>query len=458
MKPTPPFLSGRLPLVGHVLEFNKDRDGLFRRGYERHGSIFAIQLLSQPVAVVIGPEYQKLFFSETDKALNMETPYRFLQAIFGPVGFLAPHQTYMEQRPIFLEPFRHHKMVQYVAVMEREAQKWLDSLGDSGEVELVGAITALVQEIAGYALMGKEFQEEVGREFWEHYNVLSQALDPVLPPNWPLPKFRRRDRAKAAMRAIMKPIIAQRRQHPERYDDFMQDILNKPYKDGRPVEDDVVMNLMMALMFAGHETTAGQAAWTIIQILQHPAYHRLVQAEIEEHFPAGGPLSHHVITSLHHLEWAVRETERMRPSVSLLMRTVDEATEVGDYLLPPGWLVQVAPGLAHQLPELFASPDQYDPLRYAPGREEDKQHRFALIGFGGGLHKCAGMNFANTEMTIIAALFFQQFEAELVTKNPAVQHGLGASRPGKTVVRYRRKAVTAVDYEAVSLAGGAVWQ
>jgi sterol 14-demethylase len=92
------------------------------------------------------------------------------------------------------------------------------------------------------------------------------------------------------------------------------------------------------------------------------------------------------------------------------------------------------------LPALFDSPDTFDPLRFAPDRAEDKQNRFALIGFGGGTHKCTGMNFANTEMTIITALLFQQFDVELVTQHPQVQHGLGANRPSKTVVRYRRKS------------------
>jgi sterol 14-demethylase len=439
------MLSGRLPLLGHVLEFNKNRTDLFQRGYDRHGSIFAIQLLSQPVAVVIGPEYQKQFFTETDKTLDMEKPYRFLQAIFGPVGFLAPHPTYLEQRPILHEPFRHHKMAQYAAVMQRETQKWLDSLGREGEIELVRTIIDLVQQIAGYAILGDEAQEQVGREFWQHYDTISQALDPVLPPHWPLPKFRRRDRAKAAMQAILKPIIDHRRQHPDGYDDFLQDIVNKPYKDGRPVEDDIVMNLLLALMFAGHETTAGQAAWTIIQILQHPDYACLVQAEIQQQFPAGSALGHDVMGSLHHLEWAIRETERTRPSVSLLMRTVEQPIEVGGYHLPAGWLVQVAPGLAHLLPEVFPNPDQYDPLRYAPGRQEDKQHRFALIGFGGGTHKCVGMNFANMEMMIITALLLQQFDVELLTANTAVEHGLGASRPTPTVIRYRRKEVVSAE-------------
>jgi sterol 14-demethylase len=192
-------------------------------------------------------------------------------------------------------------------------------------------------------------------------------------------------------------------------------------------------------MFAGHETTAGQAAWTIILLLQNPDYLRLVQQEIQQVAPYGVHIDPRRMTQLDHISWAVREVERMRPSVDMLMRTVEQDVEVGDYVIPQGWLAQVAQDVAHNLPALFDDPESFDPLRYAPGRAEDKQDRFALIGFGGGTHKCTGMNFANMEMTVITALLFRQFDLELVTRHPQVQRGLGASRPDRTVVRYRRK-------------------
>ena len=122
-----------------------------------------------------------------------------------------------------------------------------------------------------------------------------------------------------------------------------------------------------------------------------------------------------------------------------MMRVVEEDMEVGDYQIPKGWLMQVATDVAHNLPELWDNPQQYDPLRYAPDRAEHKQDSFAMIGFGGGLHKCTGMNFANNEMMVITAMLFTQFEVELLTPSPSIEHGLGANRPTKTWIRYKRK-------------------
>ena len=56
------------------------------------------------------------------------------------------------------------------------------------------------------------------------------------------------------------------------------------------------------------------------------------------------------------------------------------------------------------------------------------------------------MNFANNEMMIITALLFQQFDLELVTKNPQVDRSMGASRPEKTLLRYTRKKHLSSDH------------
>jgi sterol 14-demethylase len=374
----------------------------------------------------------------------MHKTYKFLKAALGEVGFTGPPEVYAEQRPILHKPFKSEKSANSIKIMQIEVQQWLDSLGEQGEIELTSEITMLVQNVASHALMGKKFRDQAGPEFWRNYLLIGKALDPVLPPHLPLPKFIRRDRAKNRLRAMLRPIIAERRANPDQYDDILQDFVNARYKDGRIVADETILSLILALMFAGHETTSGQAAWTIIQILQHPDYLQAVQKEIGEYLPAGHTIDARTLVSLKHVFWAVQETTRMHPSASTLIRRAEEDIEIGDYRIPEGWPVFVCADVAQRLPGVFSEPQRYDPERFSPDRAEDKQHRFSIIGFGGGVHKCAGMNFANNEMMIITALLLQQFDLELVTKNPGVTRGMGANRPEKTLIRYRRKPAHAL--------------
>lgn len=439
----PPMVSGGLPVLGHVVEMLRDREGLFKRGHKEHGDLFTIKLGPQNAVVITGAEYNRHFYSETDKSLNMQDGYAFLKEAIGEILFTASPEAYYNQRPALQEVFKRERMIGYIQAMNIEVQRWLDSLGQTGEVDITQAMLQLTQFVAGRALIGPDFEEELGADFWKEYGAISASLDPVLPPTLPLPKFRRRDRAKKQIYATLRKLIQKRREHPERYNDLISTLLTTPLKDGSIMPDDLIVTMFMGLIFAGHETTAGQAAWLIALLLRHPDYLDLVKAEISEHVVYGQPLDGRVLSKLEHLYWAIDETTRLRPSADTQLRTVEEPIMIGEYEIPKGWRLMVSAATSHFLPDVFENPDQFDPLRYSPERGEGK-NPFAIVGFGGGVHKCTGMNFAKNEMAVIATLFFQQFDAELLSKDIRVVTGAGANHPSEVRVRYKRKPLSAL--------------
>lgn len=439
----PPVVSGRLPVVGHLFEMLRNRESLFKRGFSEHGDLFAIQLGPQPVLVVTGSKHNRQLYTETDKSLNMQDGYTFLKEAIGEILFTASTEDYYNQRPALQEIFKRERMVGYIQAMNTEVQRWLDSLGQSGEVDITEAMLHLTQAVAGRAFIGPEFEQELNEDFWNDYGAISASLDPVLPPNLPLPKFWRRDKARLKIRQTFLQLIQKRRDHPERYNDLITTLLTTPLKDGSILSDDLIVTMFMGLIFAGHETTAGQAAWSVALLLQHPEYLKLVQDEIQAQVSYGGAIDAAVLSKLDHIYWAVDETTRLRPSADTQIRTVSTPITVGDFTIPAGWRIMVSGATSHFLPDVFENPDRFDPLRYSPARGEGKDP-FAIIGFGGGIHKCTGMNFAKNEMAIIIALFFQQFDVELLSQDIQVVTGNGANRPSAVRVRYQRKPLTAL--------------
>jgi sterol 14-demethylase len=434
----PPLVSGGLPVLGHALEMMRSREDLFRRGFAQHGDIFTIKLGPQYAVVVSGAEYNKQVYTQTDKSLNMQEAYTFLKASIGEVLFTANKETYTNQRPVLQEVFRRERMAAYIQAMNIEVQRWLDGLGDSGEMDVTAEMLRLTQFVAGRALIGAEYEKELGTDFWAQYADISRSLDPLLPPHWPLPKFKRRDRARAAIRHIFQGLIEKRRQHPQQYDDLISTLLKTPLKDGTVMDDLTIVSMFTGLLFAGHETTAGQAAWLVTLLLQHPEYQTKVQTEINALIPPDTALDQEMINRLEHIFWAIEETTRMRPSADLQMRTVEQPLTLGEFELPKGWRVIVNAANSHFLPEVFRDPQRFDPLRWSPERGEGK-NPFAIVGFGGGVHKCTGMNFAKNEMAVIVALLFQQFKLELLSSEVHIVYGNGANHPSVVKVRYKKK-------------------
>lgn len=436
MASAPPVVSGALPVVGHIPAFMRDRGKLFQRGYEEHGQVFSLKL-PNPVAVVAGSDLNRWFYGETDRTLNISKPYEFLKAAVGEVLFTASKELYEEQRPLLKVIFSNERMAGYVAAMNAEVEHWLATLGDEGEVEISGAMSRLTQYVAGRAFLGDSFREQLGEDFWAAYGDIGKSLDPVLPHHWPLPKFRRRDRAKARIREILAPLCDARRRNPDAYDDVIGILANTPLPDGRTLSLDAIVSLWTGLLFAGHETTAGQAAWSIILPLQHPE----VRARLEEEVAAvdtSAPLGPKELRSLTYTYRVIDETTRVRPSADLQMRAVEEPVEIHGFQIPAGWRVMVTSAVSHRLESHFQDPERFDPDRFSPERGEGKD-AYAIVGFGGGRHKCTGMNFAKNEMAIILAKFFGRYELELLTKDPHIVTGLGANRPSPTRIRYRRR-------------------
>lgn len=435
---TPPMVSGGLPVIGHALEMMNNRRQLFERGYAEHGKLFTISLGNQNAVVLGDKDHNRIFYAETDKKLNISDVYDFLHAAIGEVLFTAGLEVYNNQRPVLLAIFKRERMEKYIEAMNIEVGRWLEALGDAGEINISAEMQRLTQYVAAHAFLGEDFRQELDDDFWSAYADLGKSLDMVLPPNLPLPKFRRRDRAKQYIRDVFAQLAEKRRRNLDAYDDLITILLTTPQKDGTFMDDDAIATMFTGLMFAGHETTAGQAAWTIIQLLQNPDYLAQVQTEIEAELSDDTSIDAYKLHKLNHLYWAIDETTRLRPSADVQMRIAEEDIVIGDYEIPAGWRLIVSEVVAHYDPNTFSDADEYDPMRHAPERNE-ASNPFSIIGFGGGIHKCTGMNFAKNEMAIITAHLLNQYDLTLVTPNPRVVTGMGANRPSDTIIRYQRK-------------------
>jgi sterol 14-demethylase len=232
--------------------------------------------------------YHEFFFEQTDKKLVLDRAYRFIGPMFGePVSFVAGPEAYREQRPLYGEIFTSRKMATYVAIMAQEVRAWRETLGTEGSFELVATCEQLTRHIAVHAFLGADFRQRVDETFWHLFRDLLAGLDPILPPWLPLPKFRRRDRAKRQLHALLRPLLAERRAHPAAHDDFLQTLVEARYADGRPWTDTLIISFILSLIFAGHETTAAQTSWALILLLQHPDCLYRVRAEQDALLPPG---------------------------------------------------------------------------------------------------------------------------------------------------------------------------
>lgn len=437
-----PLVEGGAPLLGHLVQFFRDPVSVLKRGYRTRGRLFALSFMGRRMNVMLGPEHNRFFFEETDKLLSIRESMPFFLKMFSPQFYsFAEMEEYLRQRAIIMPRFKAASMKQYVPVMVEESLNLVHRLGDEGEFDLIPTLGPVVMDIAAHSFMGREFHEKLGHEFFDLFRDFSGGMEFVLPLWLPTPKMIRSQRAKKKLHAILQSWIDKRRAAPLDPPDFFQTMIETAYPDGRPVPDEIIRHLILLLVWAGHETTAGQVSWALADLLQNPDYQAVIRAEIAAQLGGGDgrDFGWEQAIAMEKMDLALRETERLHPVAYLLSRKAREDIERGGYRIRKGEFVLLAPSVSHRMEETFPDPDRYNPERFNPANPEAKTESNTLIGFGGGVHRCAGVNFARMEMKVLVAILLQHYDMELIDAVRPIA-GAGTYWPAQPCrVRYRKR-------------------
>ncbi|WP_414588775.1 cytochrome P450 [Scytonema sp. PCC 10023] len=446
LKKSPPRLPGGLPYLGHIFEFQRNPVGLLQRGRDQFGEVFSFLLAGSWMTVFTGPKANEAYFRAPDDQLSAKEAYQFTVPIFGKgIAYDTTPEIMSEQLGFVFPALREERLQRYAQLMATEAEAYFDTWGQEGEVDLLEAMNELTIFIASRCLIGQEFRQNVSTEFPRLYKDLEGGINLLafFQPYLPLPSFQRRDKARVRMVELISQIIAQRRSRGIEGEDFLQTLMTAHYKDGTALSDDNITGLLLTLLFAGQHTSAVLATWTGILLLQHPQYLTPILTEQQEYLGNGQEMSLNVLRQLVALERSIKEAERLRPPLIMLMRKVLRDLEYGEYCISAGSLAMVAPAVSHRIPEIFPNPERYDPDRFSVGREEDRKATYALLGFGGGRHRCIGQTFAYQQVKVIWSVLLRRFDLKLVHQEYQPDYStfvVGPRQP--SLVSYRRKPQT----------------
>ena len=439
-----PELAGGWPLLGHLAQFQKDPVSTLHRGWRDHGEIFRLRLGPRDLVLFVGPEAHDFYFKASDEELDAKAVYQFTVPIFGRgVAYDVAPEIMSEQLGFLFPALGAPSMRRFVRLMLKETSDFADGLGEEGEIDLPSAMNRLTVNIASHCLLGREVREQVDEGFADAYHDLQKGINTLgfFLPRLPTAAHRSRDRARRRVAALFGEIMAERRRTEAAPEDFMQALMHARYKDGRGLSDDEITGILLTVLFAGQHTSAVLATWTGLELMAAPTYVARLRDEIEEVYAQGEELSLASLKRQTVMENAVRECERLHPPLILLVRKVLKPLRFGDYDVPAGALAMVSPAVSHRLPDVFADPERFHPDRFAPPASEDRQHRYALIGFGGGKHLCMGKHFAIAQLKAIWTVLLDRFDWFLDTEMPAPNYGSWVTGPEEPCrVRYRRRS------------------
>ncbi len=419
--PTIPTVSGGGGDTGHLEELRVDPIGLLERVRAECGDVGRFRLADRDVVLLTGAEANEVFFRAPDEDLDQAEAYPFMTPVFGE-GIVFDASPERRREMLHNQSLRDKYMRGHAETITREVQEMVAGWDDAGEIDLLDWFAELTLYTSSSCLIGRRFREQLDRHVAELFHDLERGTDAVafVDPYADIESFHRRDAARAALVERMETILASRRvgpdeegAAPEGERDLVDVLESITDEDGTPrFSADQVTGMFISMMFAGHHTTSGTAAWTLIELLRNPEWFARVVAEHDALAAEGEELTYQALREMPVTESAIKEALRLHPPLILLLRVAKVAIEVEGFTIEPGMLVGASPSVSNRIPEDFADADTFDPGRYLEPRHDDLDNPWTWIPFGAGRHRCVGAAFAMMQLKAIFSILLRDWTFE----------------------------------------------
>jgi cytochrome P450 len=398
----------------------------------RYGDSFTLQIANEGTWVFItDPEAVKQVFTGDPRLLHAGEANIVLLPVLGSNSVLllddAPH---MAQRKLLLPPFHGERLKGYADTMAEVAEAEIGRWPLGRPLRAWASMQALTLEVIMRTVFGVQDEERKDRLGTALSEALRWGGDPrrmamlaaLGPKRVARMKLFRRV-LDPADRLVYEEIRAHREAGElERRDDIMSLLLQATHEDGSSMSDRELRDELVTLLVAGHETTATSLTWALERLVRHPEMLERLREDDDDYADA-----------------VVKETLRLRPTVSIVLRRLKEPMEIGGRLLPAGANVAPCIYLMHRRPDIYPDPLAFRPERFLEGQGGT----YTWIPFGGGVRRCIGASFALLEMRIVLQTIARHLELSPADARPERMNRraifLTPARGGEIVARARTR-------------------
>lgn len=352
--------------------------------------------------------------------------------LFGK-GLLFSNGEYWLRQRRLIQPGFHQKKIQalYEIIVET-IDEFMLTFPTGDRVDVYPSIYQLAFNIAIRSLFDIKLSpgsvQEISRLFGELQDFLVKDINkPLRRFLYPLTKADQIHFRKAKeLREIFRDILLQRRADGGSYNDLLDMLLKTRYEDtGEPMPDEQVIDEMLILIMAGHETTANTLSW----LLHLVASDKVVQEKLTGILASIDPYES---VKNEYLQAVINESMRLRPAAWMTDRVALTDDRFGDYSFPKGTIIMSFFYGIHRHVDHWTDPDRFWPERFLD--EQSKVRKCpAFFPFGAGPRMCIGNNFAMAEMSLVLHAFFRLFRISPTERSPELKPMM-TLRPDKVVL------------------------
>jgi cytochrome P450 len=402
-----------LPILGHLIETFRGGPEYPLHLYNTLGPVSFADSPIMPSIVALGPDATQTIFSNRNKDYSQKGWHPVIGPFFNRGLMMLDFGEHMQHRRIMQEAFVRTRLAGYVEHIDAVASQVVanDWVTNDARFLLYPAMKELTLDIASVVFMGHEpgTDHELVTKVNEAFTTTTRAGGAIVRVGMPPFKWWRGLKARRVLEDYFAARVAERRQADGT--DMLTVLCHTSDEDGNSFSDEDIVNHMIFLMMAAHDTSTSTTTTMAYYLAANPEWQDRARDESDR--LGDGPLDIDALDKLETLDLVMNESLRMVTPLPFNMRQTVRDTDLLGYYVPAGTNVMTWPGMNHRLPELWTDPDKFDPDRFAEPRAEHKRHRYAFAPFGGGAHKCIGMVFGQLEIKTVLHRLLRRYRLEL---------------------------------------------
>ena len=390
------------PIVGTTLMELADPDAFTARMRAAHGPVYRVRSFGRRGVNLIGPAANELILFDRDKLFSNEQGWGPLLNLLFPRGLmLMDHDAHRIDRRALSIAFKPEPMKAYSDLLNRDIARGTKAWGagaDTFPIRMYDAIKTLTLQTAATSFLGLPLGPQADRLNHAFTAMVQAAVAPIRRP-LPLTAMGRGVAGRRTLVTWFTRLLAERRAQPGQ--DMFSQFALATRDDGTLLPADVVVDHMIFLLMAAHDTITSSFTTLIWHLAQNQDWQDRLRAEGLA--AAGGPgrsLPHGALAQMDQTDLAFKEALRIMPPVPALpRRALRDFTFMG-HRIPAGVNVGINPAAVHADPAYWPDPTRFDPLRFTPDKVAAR-HKYAWVPFGGGAHMCLGLHFATMQTKIL---------------------------------------------------------
>lgn len=393
------YIKGRF-FFGKSLEFKKDALGFFQSCASTYPNYQRFKFAHLNMLSISSPDYIDYVLRKNNKNYKKGIEYDHLKPTLGNGLLTNEGDHWLKQRRLAQPAFHKTTISNFQNEIKRICVDFLDKKPNN-KMDVHPWFMEMTVEIISQLMFSttvKENTKLIGESLEVAIAESYRRLQMLIPsPLWlPTPKNIKYSRARANLKSLVKEIITERENKAEKKEDLLQMLIDARYEDGSSMDEKQLVDEVMTIFLAGHETTANALSWALYLLGKNLK----TQDEIRKN------LDHEAC-----LDNLINEVLRLYPPAWGIGRTAISDDSFRDMKVRKKDNIVVCIYALHRNPEYWENENDFIPNRWNDPDILKNKNQF--IPFGLGPRFCIGNNFALMEMKIILKEILSRYEISI---------------------------------------------